>query len=355
MTTPQNSEHPRRSKRQALQKNFERSPSFHVNDTKFASDGAGDSVMLTDKFLSTMNDAPMANSVRVEDADSIAVSQNVCPQDVSELSECGHIQHADNTSVSGGISADMLLQLVTSQNQAINQMTEVLQAMKQQMSDTQRKHPCEKVVRVSDDLNMQKCGVHKMNEHTSDSSESDSERESDSDDHLFQSKHRQAHTSNCRLPPFTGKEKWEVWHNRFQDVARRSGWSDDEKLDRLLPRLQGLAGDFVLSQLNLKTRSSYKRLTRELSNRFKVVEVAKTYQLQFHRRNQKVSETVEDYSAELKRLYDKGYATRPSSVRQEDLLRKFLDGLLDHKVRQQVEFVKQPTDIDEAGGSCKLH
>ena len=34
--------------------------------------------------------------------------------------------------------------------------------------------------------------------------------------------------------------------------------------------------------------------------------------------------------------------------RDEDLLRKFLDGLFDEKARFQVEYVKEPRDIDEA-------
>ena len=36
---------------------------------------------------------------------------------------------------------------------------------------------------------------------------------------------------NCKLPPFNGKEKWEVWFNRFEAVASRRGWSSEEKLD----------------------------------------------------------------------------------------------------------------------------
>ena len=160
---------------------------------------------------------------------------------------------------------------------------------------------------------------------------------------------RRGHSQkNWKLPLFNGKEKWEVWFNRFEAVASRGGWSSEEKLDELLPRLQGVAGDFVYSQLSARTRSSYKRLTRELGNRFMQVEVSKTYQVQFSKRNQKSTESVEDYAVELKRLYDKGHATRPLVIRQEDLLRRFLYGLADRKVAQQVEFVKEHKTIDEA-------
>ena len=86
----------------------------------------------------------------------------------------------------------------------------------------------------------------------------------------------------------------------------------------------------------------------ELNSRFRVVETKKTFGARFSKRNQKVSESAEEYAAELKRLYDKAYSQRDSETRQEDLLRRFLDGLYDDKARFQVEYVKEPKTIDEA-------
>ena len=48
---------------------------------------------------------------------------------------------------------------------------------------------------------------------------------------------------------------------------------------------------------------------------------------------QKGGESVEDYGAELKRLYDKAHSQRDVRTRQEDLLRQFLDGFSDGKAR----------------------
>jgi hypothetical protein len=47
------------------------------------------------------------------------------------------------------------------------------------------------------------------------------------------------------LPAFTGIEKWEAWYHRFEAVAELKGWDENDKLQELLPRLQGDAGDFV--------------------------------------------------------------------------------------------------------------
>ncbi|KAH3782969.1 hypothetical protein DPMN_160894 [Dreissena polymorpha] len=53
------------------------------------------------------------------------------------------------------------------------------------------------------------------------------------------------------------------------------------------------------------------------------------------KRDQKVGETAEEYAAELKRLYDKAHTRRDYRTRQEDLVRKFLDGLRDEEVRSK--------------------
>jgi hypothetical protein len=157
-------------------------------------------------------------------------------------------------------------------------------------------------------------------------------------------------TRGPKLPPFTGsnKESWEVWYNRFTDVASRCGWGNEQKLDHLLPKLQGVAGEFVYGQLDRKVRMNYKGLIKELNHRFKKVETAKAYAAKFSSRAQKPGETATDYAAELKRLYCKAYSSRDSETRCEDLLRRFLDGLHDDNVRFHVEYVKEPSDIDQA-------
>jgi hypothetical protein len=151
-----------------------------------------------------------------------------------------------------------------------------------------------------------------------------------------------------KLTVFTGKDDWEVWFNRFEDVAKRLRWTTNDKLDELLPRIQGVAADFVYGQLARPTRNNYRKLTKELKFRFRKVETSKSYGARLSNRNQKPGERVEDFAAELKRLYDKAYPNRDATTRGEDLLRRFLDGLAEDRARFQVEYVKDPQDIDEA-------
>lgn len=177
------------------------------------------------------------------------------------------------------------------------------------------------------------------------SSSSDEDAE---DDDTTSSRSSRSYYKTAKLPPYTGKETWKVWYNRFKDVAKRKGWTEDERLDELLPRLQGPAGEFVFEQLSKRTRSNYKKLVAELQSRFQKVETAKAFGGMFRRRDQKAGETPEEYAAELKRLYDKAHPQRDSETRKEDLLHKFLDGLMDEKAKFHVEYVKEPEDIDEA-------
>ena len=153
---------------------------------------------------------------------------------------------------------------------------------------------------------------------------------------------------NVKIPAFTGKESWNVWYTRFRDISKRRGWSEEKKLDELLPKLQGSAGEFVYDQLPSKVRQNYSALTRELKNRFRKVVNPKTYSTKFAASNQKPNQSVEDYAAELKMLYDKAFPTRDRRTRNEDLLRRFLNGLADKDAKFQVEYVKNPADIDTA-------
>ena len=223
------------------------------------------------------------------------------------------------------------------------------------MSTTKRK--CETNVEGKpSQINKNPKKSHTLQESSTSSEESEFELElSDSEDDRSATvqRTRSTHSVNggghkSNLPPYTGKETWKVWFTRFKDVAKQQGWSDEDKLDVLLPKLQGEAGSFVYDQLSSRVRNNYSLLKVELKNRFRQVENPKTYSAVFAARKQKPTETVEGFAAELKRLYDKAYARRDPRTREEDLLRKFLDGLQDTKVACHVEFIKDPKNIDTA-------
>ena len=151
-----------------------------------------------------------------------------------------------------------------------------------------------------------------------------------------------------KLPTFSGKEDWVTWLRQFEVIATRFGWNEEEMLDQLLPRLEEQAAQFVFSQLRPDIINSYRDLTDELSSRFQPIETPRSYASKFARRMQRNGEMLEEYAADLKRLYDKAHAYRDKRTRQEDLVRKFLDGLQDDDMRFELEFSKEPNTIDEA-------
>ena len=155
-------------------------------------------------------------------------------------------------------------------------------------------------------------------------------------------------SQNVKIPPYTGDDDWKVWINRFEIIADRCDWDNEERLDNLIPRLQGRAGEFAFTQVRKDLLHSYKHLVKEISNRFRVIETPKAFAAKFSKRVQRHNESAEEYAAELKRLYDKAHQHRDSETRREDLVRKFLDGLRDEEVKWEVEYVKDPTDIDQA-------
>ena len=93
-----------------------------------------------------------------------------------------------------------------------------------------------------------------------------------------------------KLPSFTGSESWKVWFNHFDDVAYQRNWSEEKRLDVILPRLKGQAGKYVYDQLSCKQRSNYKELVDCLKKRFCKVESRKMFADMFWRRDQKAGE-----------------------------------------------------------------
>ena len=73
-----------------------------------------------------------------------------------------------------------------------------------------------------------------------------------------------------------------------------------------------------------------------------MVETQQTFAAKFSQRVQRPNETVEEYAVELKRLYSKAYKFTDNNTRQEDLVRRFLDGLKDTEARFETEFHKEP-------------
>ena len=147
---------------------------------------------------------------------------------------------------------------------------------------------------------------------------------------------------NVKLPAFTGNcnDSWKVWYSHFTTVANLNNWDEPTRLSELVQRLQGTAADFVFDEIPQGIISNFPSLVHELGLRFQTVETNKTFRVQFGKRTQRIGESVEDYSAELKRIYDKAYPGRNPEMRRQLLLQQFLNGLRDKQAKFAVEYFK---------------
>ena len=161
---------------------------------------------------------------------------------------------------------------------------------------------------------------------------------------------RETRNRGVKLPAFTGNssDSWKVWFARFMTVANLNNWDESTRLSELVQRLQGTAAEFVFDEIPSEIISNFSNLVHELSLRFQTVETNKTFRVQFSKRVQRLGESVEDYSAELKRLYDKAYPGRNPEMRRQLLLQQFLGGLRDHEAKFAVEYFKEPGSIEDA-------
>ena len=56
---------------------------------------------------------------------------------------------------------------------------------------------------------------------------------------------------------------------------------------------------------------------------------------------------MEELAAHIKWLHDKAYPNRDRKTRKEDLVSKFFEALSDSMGKAQVQFIKDPEDINE--------
>ncbi|MEW8548511.1 MAG: zinc finger CCHC domain-containing protein, partial [Candidatus Thiodiazotropha sp.] len=166
----------------------------------------------------------------------------------------------------------------------------------------------------------------------------------------FESHDKISRSRNVKLPAFTGNsnDSWKVWFSRFTTVADLNNWDEATRLSELVQRLQGTAADFVFDEIPSEIIGNFQSLVHELGLRFQSVETNKTFRVQFGNRSQRIGESVEDYSAELKRIYDKAYPGRNPEMRRQLLLQQFLSGLRDRQAKFAVEYFKEPCTIEDA-------
>ena len=148
------------------------------------------------------------------------------------------------------------------------------------------------------------------------------------------------------LPHYDGQGKWITFIRQFEAIT--SSWSDDERLQHMLPCLRGEAADFAF-ELDQRILDEYDLLVEELHKRFQTKETRQTKVRKFYNRKLQRGETLRQYAGDLKCLIRKAYPNGLSRhIMEEMLLKQFFDGLEDEDLRYYVEYLKNPDNLDEA-------
>lgn len=101
-------------------------------------------------------------------------------------------------------------------------------------------------------------------------------------------------------------ESIDMWLEGFESLATAYGWDDRMKPLQLISRLKGPALVFVRS-FRPEQRKSFTVMREALSKRFTPVHIESVQGSVFHRRSQRVGESVDDFAQQMVQLYGRAY------------------------------------------------
>ena len=115
----------------------------------------------------------------------------------------------------------------------------------------------------------------------------------------------------------------------------------------MLNALRGEAADYVFTQLDPRVQHSFDALEHALEARFKERRSETSFLAEFENRKLDSKEKVSEYSAYIKRLVRKGYATAKERTLNKIAVRHFIRGLTDQQ-RVLAVGIKDPKTVEEA-------
>ena len=146
---------------------------------------------------------------------------------------------------------------------------------------------------------------------------------------------------------YDGKLSWDGFIKPFESLAQSCGWSDDDKLFRLVSSLRGEASEYAFNQLTAQTLQSYESLKYALEVRFKERRTSSSYLNELEGRKYSPKEKLSEYAADIKRLVIKGYPTADERTRETISVRHFLKGFYDQQMAVAVG-MREPGTVNEA-------
>ena len=152
-----------------------------------------------------------------------------------------------------------------------------------------------------------------------------------------------------RLQLFSGDPaslSWSSFFMKFDRIARRKGWSDDKKLDRLYDCLTDKALEYAARSDN---KDNYDRLTQELALRFDLKDEPIAARQRLYLAKQDDDETLEAFLQRLLTITMDGHKNEKSALIQQVATESFLRDCK-HKDAARTVIYESPATIHNA---CK--
>ena len=142
-----------------------------------------------------------------------------------------------------------------------------------------------------------------------------------------------ANANRPKTPQFSGKTgEWENFEYRFERVARKLRWDDQEKLDQLTTNLHDKALSFVRS-LPPGADDDFNTLMGHLRRRFRSLERPDILRRQLPDVRQRVDENLEDFADRIREMASSAYRSYGCMNTVDDAgIEAFLRGLRDRNV-----------------------
>lgn len=151
-------------------------------------------------------------------------------------------------------------------------------------------------------------------------------------------------TSKYRVKPpsFDGKISWATYFKQFEAAAVANEWDESEKAVALVVALRGDALN-VLECIPEDKQNSYTEIVSALEARFGDKHLQQVYQAQLKGRQQKQSETLQEYEVDIARLVRLAYPTASEQILEQLSIQLFVDGIHDLETQQAVRLGNRNT------------
>ncbi|XP_063239230.1 uncharacterized protein LOC134540420 [Bacillus rossius redtenbacheri] len=151
--------------------------------------------------------------------------------------------------------------------------------------------------------------------------------------------------SKFKPPTFDGQTSWAVYRRQFEAASEVNGWDEEEKATALVLALRGPPLE-LLQTIPVPEQKNYAVLVEALELRYGDRHMGEVYRTALKTRQQRPSETFQEFEADIERLVYLAYPDAPTEFRQQLATSAFIDGIRDAEVQQTLRLARHKKSCD---------